>query len=200
MFITFEGIDGSGKSTQLRLLQAKLEADGYQVITTREPGGTELGKHIRELLLHTPTTVDPLAELFLFAADRAQHVNNFIRPALQEKKWVLCDRYIDSTIAYQGYGRGLDIAELNSLNHKATSGLLPHKTFLLDGAVEQLIARTAKRQQYDRMEAGGIAFLEKIRNGYLEISKQEPHRFIVLDALHPPEVVFRQILNTIQLH
>lgn len=199
MFITFEGIDGSGKSTQLRLLQAKLESEGHPVITTREPGGTELGKHIRELLLHTPTAVDPVAELFLFAADRAQHVNGFIQPALKENKWVLCDRYIDSTIAYQGFGRGLDIGELQALNEKATRGLLPEKTFLLDGPVDELLARTVKRQQYDRMEAGGIAFLKKIRQGYLEIAKHNSDRFVVLDAMHPPEVIFSQVLNALIL-
>ncbi len=196
MFITFEGIEGAGKGTLIQRLGQWLEKQGIVCHYTREPGGSDLGKHLRAILLDTRTRVIPQAELLLYLADRAQHVAEVIRPALAEKKWVLCDRYADSTIVYQGFGRGLDIAELVSLNQLAVEGLWPTLTFLLDVPPEIGLPRARSRNAAQgiattegRFEAEHMAFHHRTRNGYLQWAQQNSSRFRVLDATLTPELL-----------
>ena len=187
-FIAFEGADGCGKTTQSKLVQEYLENKGYEVVWTREPGSVGLGQRIRELLLHYDGDVAPRCEAFLFLADRAQHIEHIIKPAVKEGKIVLCDRHTDSTIAYQGYGRGEDIEELKYLNNLATSGMKPDLTIVFDVSTE--IAQLRIGAEKDRMESAGIEFHKKVRNGYLEIAKQEPERVKVVNADNGIEEVF----------
>lgn len=186
-FITFEGIDGSGKSTQLRMLASVLRLSGLDVVTTREPGGTPLGKRIREVLLDSQEQVDPLAELLLYAADRAQHVRTLLRPALESEHILLSDRYADATIAYQGAGRGFApelIAEVVAL---ATGGLQPDLTLIFDLPVATGIARTARRTHEgaattDRLDAEGADFHTRVRDAYLQLAADNPARIRIVDA------------------
>jgi dTMP kinase len=188
LFITFEGGEGSGKTTQLRPLLAYLRSAGKDVVETRDPGGTSIGKQIRALLLDRDNTrMAPATELLLYEASRAQLVQEIIRPALAAGRVVLCDRFTDSTVAYQGYGRGLDLHSIARLNALATDGLRPDLTFLLDldPAVGLLRAtqRVAERQaQRDRIEGEVLAFHQRVRTGYRTIAAAEPQRVIVLDA------------------
>ncbi|MCA9840759.1 MAG: dTMP kinase [Cyanobacteria bacterium HKST-UBA03] len=212
MFISFEGIDGSGKSTQIGLLQAVLEAEGRSVVVTRDPGGTPLGRELRQILLHHKGEVAPGCELFLYLADRAQHVVTLIRPALAEGKVVLCDRFVDSTVAYQGGGRGMDGGMIDRLNQQATEGLVPDKTILLDGSVETLLGRARSRatatatakatipDQTDRFETLDVAFYERVRAQYLNLAKESPARFIVVNAVQPPESVHQDIIRALALN
>ena len=180
LIITFEGPEGSGKSTHIRLLAPWLEAQGYSVVTTREPGGTELSQPIRQILLQTKVPLDPTAELLLFEADRAQHVS-LIRSYLEQGTLVLCDRYTDSTLAYQGYGRGLETKMIEQLNKVASDGLVPHLTILLDVASGKGLAQAKKAKNgHDRMEQAGPVFHEKVRKGFLALAKKEPRRFRVI--------------------
>lgn len=195
LFITFEGCDGCGKTTQLELLAKYLEDKGYDVITTREPGAKGLGVKLREILLDYDGEVSPNCESFLFLADRAQHIDTIVKPAIKAGKIVLCDRHIDSTVAYQGYGRGLDLAQINYLNNLATSGLKPHLTFLFDVNTETSMQRVGKDK--DRMESAGIEFQEKVRNGYLELAKSEPERIKVFDSRKTIERLHQEVLDTI---
>ena len=188
-FITFEGADGCGKTTQSELLKKYLEEKGYEVIWTREPGSKGLGKKIRELLLHYDGDVSSSCEAFLFLADRAQHVEHLIKPAINAGKIVICDRHTDSTIAYQGYGRGKDIKQLKYLNDLATNGLKPDLTFVFDVSTE--VAQKRVGTEKDRMESAGIEFHKKVRNGYLEIAKEEPERVKVINANNTIENVFQ---------
>ena len=185
-FITFEGIDGSGKSTQLRLLAAHLRARGSDVITTREPGGTELGRQLREAFLETHEKVAPMAELLAFAADRDQHVEYFIKPALAEGKVVISDRYADATFAYQGAGRGFPADKVNQVIALATGGLKPDLTLFFDIPVEMAINRMSDRAESEakanRMDAETAEFYHRVRDAYLTIAAAEPKRFIVVDA------------------
>lgn len=188
-FITFEGPEGSGKSTHLLLLADYLRERGLEVLVTREPGGTPTGEAIRNLLQHGGSGEAPVprVEVLLFLASRAQHVERFIRPALDSGSWVLCDRFEDSTLAYQGYGRGFDIDHLREMNRFATQGLKPDLTLLLDIAPEISRARLLARQTRtltapDRIEREADAFHMRLRNGFLELARQEPHRFVVLDT------------------
>ena len=185
-FITFEGIDGSGKSTQLRLLAAHLRARGSDVITTREPGGTELGRQLREAFLETHEKVAPMAELLAFAADRAQHVEYLIKPALAEGKIVISDRYADATFAYQGAGRGFPADKVNQVIALATGGLKPDLTIFFDIPVEMAITRMSDRAESEakanRMDAEAAEFYHRVRDAYLTIAAAEPKRFIVVDA------------------
>lgn len=185
-FITFEGIDGSGKSTQLRLLAAHLRARGRDVITTREPGGTELGRQLREAFLETHEKVAPMAELLAFAADRAQHVEYFIKPALAEGKVVISDRYADATFAYQGAGRGFPADKVNQVIALATGGLKPDLTLFFDIPVEMAINRMSDRAESEakanRMDAETAEFYHRVRDAYLTIAAAEPERFIIVDA------------------
>lgn len=185
-FITFEGIDGSGKSTQLRLLAATLRADGHNVITTREPGGTELGRQLRAAFLETHEKVAPMAELLAFAADRAQHVEFLIKPALAENKIVISDRYADATFAYQGAGRGFPAEKVDQVIALATGGLKPDLTLFFDIPVEIAIERMSVRDESEaianRMDAETAEFYTRVRDSYLTIAVTEPERFIVVDA------------------
>ena len=188
-FITFEGIEGSGKTTQLLLLQAYLQALGYQVAATREPGGCPISDAIRALLLNPENdNMAARTELLLYSAARAQHVDEVIRPALAEGKIVLCDRFSDATTVYQGAGRGLDLAQLETINKFATDGLVPDLTLLLDYPVEAGLQRARTRNRNDKLEAEGrfeleaLAFHQRIRHGYLELA-QSRNRFCIIDAL-----------------
>ena len=188
LFITFEGADGSGKTTQLNKIKNFLEEKGFDVVVTREPGSLELGQKIRNILLHYDGVVADRCEIFLFLADRAQHVETFIKPAIDEGKIVLCDRHTDSTIAYQGYGREQDVKLLKELNEIAVNGLKPDLTMLFDVSTETAQARVGSEK--DRMESIGIEFHRKVRNGYLELLKENPDRIKLINANNSIETVF----------
>ena len=194
-FITFEGADGCGKTTQSKLVQEYLENSGYEVVWTREPGAKGLGQKIRELLLHYDGDVAPMCEAFLFLADRAQHIEHLIKPAVDAGKIVICDRHTDSTIAYQGYGRGEDIKQLKYLNELATGSVKPDLTFVFDVSTD--IAQKRVGEEKDRMESAGIEFHKKVRQGYLEIAKLEPERVKVIDANNNIEKVFEDTKKTL---
>jgi dTMP kinase len=190
-FITFEGGDGSGKSTQIKALERYLAARAQSFVSTREPGGTPLGKLIRQALLEVgDQPIGTPTELFLYLADRAQHVKDVILPALQRGSIVLCDRYTDSTLAYQGYGRGIDLQRLRQLNQIADCGVKPDVTLLLDCPAAVGLARTVSRiaavdrssGREDRFEQERAEFHERVRSGYLELARAEPERFRVIDA------------------
>lgn len=185
-FITFEGIDGSGKSTQLRMLANELRVRNFNVLPTCEPGGTPLGRRLREAFLETEENVAPLAELLLFAADRAQHVNFLVKPALSEGKIVISDRYADATFAYQGAGRGFPETTINQIIELATSGLKPDLTLFFDLSIEKALLRTSSRndagEQKNRMDKETAGFYERVRGAYLKIAENEPQRFRVIDA------------------
>jgi dTMP kinase len=182
MFVTFEGPEGAGKSTLIRGLAEFLRETGIEAVVTREPGSGSVGVAIREILLHGEQ-LDSKAELFLFLADRAQHVASVVRPALTRGAWVLCDRHADSTIVYQGYGRGLDVERLRILNLEATGGLKPDLTILLDLPVEQGLARISSK---DRLDSEPVEFHRRIRNGFLAESAREPERWVTIDATLTP--------------
>ncbi len=200
-FVTFEGGDGTGKTTQIRALENYLSARGRVCLVTREPGGTSLGRLIREVLLQVgEREIAPSTELFLYLADRAQHVQEVIAPALKAKKIVLCDRFTDSTLAYQGYGRGIDLAQLKQFNAIADGGARPNLTFLLDCPVALGLARTGERQgqaRQDRFEREKREFHEKVRSGFLELAAAEPQRFRVIDASRNMEEVTLEIRKII---
>ncbi len=187
MFITFEGIDGSGKSTQIQFLKEMFEKRNYIVTTLREPGGNILSEQIRQLLLDSKEQVDPRCELLLFTAARAQLVSSVIRPALEAGNIVICDRYIDSSVAYQGYGRGLSIKSIESINDFATAGLIPDITFIFDLSVDDAAKRAGFRSndnktKPDRMERSGDAFFERTKEGYLEIAKKSDRNIFIINA------------------
>ncbi|WP_287128928.1 dTMP kinase [Candidatus Cyanaurora vandensis] len=193
MFITFEGGEGAGKSTQVRLVQPWLTKLGYVVCQTHEPGGTALGQQVRAWLLDPAQTITPTAELLLFAADRAQHVTEVLRPALQQGQLILCDRYTDSTLAYQGWGRGLDLAMLHQLNTLATQGLKPHLTLWLDVPPKVGRARVRKERAPDRLEAETSAFHERVYQGFCHLHQAEPTRVIRINGTPRPTEVFAAI-------
>ncbi len=181
VFITFEGPEGSGKSTHIRLLADYLRARGRRVLLTREPGGTALAAGIRKLLLDGGEGLSPMAELFLYEADRVQHVQETLTPALRRGTIVLCDRYTDSTLAYQGFGRRLDMKAVKSLNAIAAAGLSPDLTILLDvSAARGLKLAKKKKKRHDRLERAGLAFHKRVRTGFLHLAKKEPKRFCVI--------------------
>ena len=198
LFITFEGADGCGKTTQLNLLYEYLKNKGYDVVITREPGAAGLGEKIRELLLNYDGEVSSRCESFLFLADRAQNIDIIVKPALQKGRIVLCDRHTDSTVAYQGYGRGLDIEQINMLNALATKNQKPDLTFVFDVDIETSMQRVG--QNKDRMESAGKDFFNRVRNGYLELAKQEPQRVKVIDSTKTIEEVFEDVKNIINLY
>lgn len=191
LFITFEGIDGCGKSTQLNLLAEYLKSQGKDVLVTREPGAKGLGEKIREILLNYEGDVSSNCEAFLFLADRAQHIDIIVKPAIENGTIVLCDRHTDSTIAYQGFGRGVELERLKMLNNLATSGFKPDLTFVFDVDVETSLSRVGKTR--DRMESAGVEFFEKVRNGYLKIAKQEPERVKLISSKDTIENIFEQV-------
>ncbi len=193
MFISFEGVEGAGKTTQIARLAARLRALGHQdVLTTREPGDGLLGAELRRLALHPPMGlfVEPRAELLIMMADRAQHVGQVLRPHLGSGGIVLCDRYADSSAAYQGFGRGLDLAEIASLNAYATHGLSPDLTFLLDLDPAVGLARQSERSV---MEDEALPFHQRIRAGFLALAAAEPHRWRIIDSSRPQEIVQEEI-------
>lgn len=198
-FITFEGGDGSGKSTQSRLLVEWLESEGRTVVTTREPGGTELGIELREIVLHRRGEIAPRAEALIYAADRAHHVATKVRPALERGEIVVQDRYLDSSVAYQGVGRGLGAVEVRKVSLWATEGLLPDLTILLD--LDESLGRdrlTAARTKYDRLEAERHEFHARVRAAYLELAAAEPERFLVLDATEEVETIATAIRDRVR--
>lgn len=192
MFITLEGTEASGKSTHLRLLADELSRLSYPVFTTREPGGSPVGDQIRNILLHGEA-LDATAELMLFLADRAQHVSQVIRPHLENGDIVLCDRYADSTVCYQGYGRGLDIVFLRSLNRFVTKDLQPDLTLVFDLPIEIALTRR-KREEGDRIDCEEVSFHQRVREGFLKEVAREPERFRVIDASTSIEAVFKDVL------
>jgi len=196
MFISFEGIDKSGKTTQATLLAKYLKDKGHPVVFTLEPGGTYLGEKIKELILHTPKgKIKGIDELFLYLTDRYQHVKEVIEPSLKKGKLVISDRYSDATIAYQGYGRGLDIRWIENLNKKVTGGLLPDITFLLD-IDPKVMSKRGKAE--DRIEKEDFPFYTKVRQGYLQIAKSFPERVKLLNGEKDPQQIsleIRKILN-----
>ena len=193
MFITFEGADGCGKTTQMKLLAEYLEEKRVSVVITREPGGKGLGEKVREILLNYDGPVSDRCESFLFLADRAQNIDTIVNPAVEEGKIVLCDRHIDSTVAYQGYGRGLDIERIKMLNNIATNWRKPDLTLVFDIDVETSMKRVGAEK--DRMESAGIEFHNRVREGYLEIAKQEPQRIKVIDASKSIEEIHREVVK-----
>ncbi|MDO5317015.1 MAG: dTMP kinase [bacterium] len=203
-FITFEGPEGGGKSTHVRELAEQLRAEGKTVLVTREPGGTRLAELIRGLVREE--VEDPpvtRCEVLLFIAARAQVVSEVIRPALARGEWVICDRFADSTFAYQGYGRGIDVGLLKNFNDFATEGLVPDLTILLDVPPETSKARLAERQaatatSADRIEQAGDMFHRRLRDGFLELAKAEPDRFVVIDSSGPREEVSDRVWTAVR--
>jgi dTMP kinase len=189
VFVTFEGADGSGKSTQAELLRAALVEDGREVVLTREPGGTELGERVRDLVLNGPQ-MGGWAEAALFAASRAQHVDEVIRPALERGADVVCDRYVDSSLAYQGIARGLGVEEVLELNLRATGGLLPDVTFLLLLDPEVAAARWTDA---DRLEREGDALQAKVDAAYRELAERFPERIVTVDGAGDPDEIAREV-------
>ncbi len=194
-FITFEGADGCGKTTQTELIKKYLDNKNIENILTREPGGSELGVHLRKILLHYEKPVSNIAETFLYLADRAQHIEYKIKPALEEGKIVLCDRHTDSTLAYQGYGRNQDIETIQGLNKIAVNSILPDLTIVFD--VESETAQKRLTGEKDRLEAEGIEFHKKLRAGYLDIAKKNPKRVKIVNANQGIEQVFNDTIKII---
>ncbi len=200
LFITFEGIEGSGKSTQVRALKDWLEANQYKVLLTREPGGPRISEEIRKLLLNPEyQEMLPETELLLYMASRSQHTGEWIIPALNEGKIVICDRYFDSTIAYQGAARKIDLDWIDTLIDYATYSHKPDITFLLDIPVEVSLSRIAQRS-WDRIENETIDFHKRVRNGFLELASREPSRIIKLDGTLPQVSISERIINETMKH
>jgi dTMP kinase len=200
VLITFEGPDGSGKTTQVRLLAGWLRTEGHDVLITREPGGTDIGDQIRQVL-HDPhnTAMDARTEILLYSASRAQHVAQRIRPALAAGKIVISDRYADSTLAYQGYGRRLDLETLRTITAFATGGLTPDLTLYLDIAPHEGLER--RRQgggEWNRLDAEALEFHQQVRAGYLELARQDPQRWVVINAARSEEEVQTEIRSVVQ--
>jgi len=204
MFITFEGIEGSGKTTQIKLLASVLQAKGYDCVFTREPGATEIGEKIRAILLDAShTAILPLTELLLYEADRAQHVHEVVKPALAANKVVVADRFFDATIVYQGYARGFDLELIQQIHRIVLGGLTPDLTIILDLPVHVGLERAWERINSqsdlpeDRFEKEDVAFHEKVRQGYLTLAGNEPKRFQVIDASRDQQTIHRDIAEII---
>lgn len=197
LFITFEGADGCGKTTQIELLNKYLQQKGFKTLVTREPGAKGLGEKLREILLNYDGEVSPNCESFLFLADRAQHVDCVIKPALKDGVIVLCDRHTDSTVAYQGYGRQLDIEQIKKLNEIAVNGLKPDLTIVFDIDIETSMQRVGKTK--DRMESAGMDFFNRVRNGYLAIAKEEPNRVKVINSEDTIERIHEKVVEEVNL-
>jgi dTMP kinase len=199
-FITLEGPDGGGKTTQAGLLAEYIKQFGYEVLLTREPGGTPLAEEIRRLIL-TPTeeTLQPMAEILLYAASRAQHVQSLIQPGLAAGKVVICERFVDSSLAYQGYGLGWDLELIRQINRLAVGEVMPDLTFLLDNDARLCLDRVTRRSvqirtQVDRIEARGVEFQERVRRGYLELASREPRMIIIDTSRKDIEAVHREMV------
>lgn len=198
LFITLEGGDGSGKSTQLGLLVQWLEESGQAVVVSREPGGTPLGEELREIVLHRRGEIAPRAEALLYAADRAHNIATKVRPALERGEVVVQDRYLDSSVAYQGAGRVLGGGEVRDVSLWATEGLLPDLTILLDLDESTGQQRVGERTRYDRLEAEESDFHARVRAGYLQLAAEEPERFLVIDAREPVDLIAEIIQQRVQ--
>ena len=196
MFVTFEGLDGSGKSTQAELLRVRLQADGVDVVSTREPGGTELGEGVRNLVLHGGD-VGPWAEALLYVAARAQLVDDVIRPALERGAAVICDRYVDSSVAHQGIGRQLGLDRILDLNLAAVRGLLPDRTFLLELDPDEVASRI--QRHYDRLEREGDDFRRRAADGYRRLAARFPERIVVLDAARPANDIAEEVYGALRV-
>jgi dTMP kinase len=196
MFVSFEGLDGSGKTTQAELLRTRLEAEGEEIVATREPGGTELGEEIRNLVLHGGH-VAPWAEALLYAAARAQHVDEVIRPALDRGATVLCDRYVDSSVAYQGVARGLGLKRVLDLNLAAVGGLMPDRTFLLLIDPEDVAERL--QRDHDRLEREGEKFHSCVDAGYRELAARFPERIVSLDGSRSPADIAEDVYGALRV-
>lgn len=200
-FITFEGIEGTGKSTQAKALYTYLKEKGYPTLFTREPGGTKLGNLIRDILMNPDhKSMCTMTEVFLFAAARVQHVEQFLRPSLEEGFIVICDRYSDSTLAYQGYGREIPLAIIRDINSNATWRTQPNLTFYLDLEPALAMHRVRLRVEEtetvpDRLEREKLEFFHRVRDGYLKMAQEEPHRFRVLDAKVDPQSLHKKITD-----
>jgi len=199
VFITFEGTEGSGKTTQCRRLARSLRAEGYQVLETREPGGTPLAETIRKLLLTSSKPKDhresitPYCESMLILAARSQHVTHVIQPALAKGIIVLCDRFFDSTLAYQGYARGLDKTFLNEAQRFITNGLQPHLTFFLDLPIQDGLSRRKRAKEQNRLDHESLSFHQRVRRGFLALAKEHPKRIQKIDATQSPHTLAAQI-------
>ena len=198
VFITFEGGDGSGKTTQIRLLQKWLSNKGHTVVVTREPGGTDLGNELRDIILHSTGFIAPRAEALLYAADRSHHIHTLVRPALERGDVVVQDRYFDSSVAYQGAGRVLDATEVRELSLWATERLMPHLTILLDVPADVAKARQlGDERRFDRLEAEAQDFHERVRESYLALAEAEPDRFLVLDGTGSVESIHQAVTTRV---
>jgi len=199
MFITFEGIDGAGKTTQINNLANFLKENGIEFVLTREPGGCEISETIRNLILDVKSDLGAIGELFLYFAARAEHVRQVIKPALESGKWVICDRFADSTFAYQGAGRGLDVEKMKAINSFAAEGISPDLTVLLDISVDSSIERRKKQgKTADRLEQNDKIFFENVRNHFLQLAQNEPTRFLVIDATNTENEIYEKIIAKLQ--
>lgn len=198
MFITFEGIEGCGKTTQAKLLYQWLIDRGKETILTREPGGTPSAEELREFILRErEEDFPPFSELCLYIAARGFHVENLIRPALKEGSFVICDRFSDSTLAYQGFGRGIDVDLIEKMNEEATGGLKPNLTFLIDLPVEVAFERL-KGKKKDRLEMESLEFHRKVREGFLKIAEKEKDRVVVIDGRKSVDEIFNEVVKEVQ--
>lgn len=202
MFITLEGLDGSGKTTQAGRIAAYLRERGHSVLLTREPGGTDIGDQIRDILMHHKNdAMQPRTELLLFCASRAQLVEQVIRPFLSEGGIVLCDRYIDSTLAYQGFGHGLDLTALKTILHFATGGLQPDRTLFFDISPQEAIRRKQQAslfgEEFNRLDAMQLAFRERVYDGYQQLIAAEPERWVRVDAQQTVDALFGDVIAQI---
>lgn len=195
LFIVFEGIDGAGKTTQVKLLAGALTGKGYRVLVTRDPGGTALGEALRNVLLYSASSIDPRAESMMYAAARGQLVSEIILPALEGGAVVVSDRFTDSTLAYQGSGRGISKEFLDLINSYACRDLAPDLTVLLDMDPAGALSRLDRPE--DRMEKEGWEFLRQVRKGYLDLVERDPHRYLVLDATQPVEELFARVMEAV---
>jgi len=199
MFISLEGPEGSGKSSQLPLLAEYIESLGFSVVKTREPGGTKIGDQIREVLVRMDNEeLHPRTEILLFLAARAQLVEELIKPSLAEGKVILCDRFGDSTLAYQGYGHGLDLDKLRTMLQFATDGLKPDLTILLDVDIMTGLKRKKAKEEWNRLDAYETSFHERVRNGYHQLAQEEPKRWRTVDASQPAEIVQSQLRTLVR--
>ncbi len=198
LLLTFEGVDGCGKTTQARLLARRLGGLSLRPLLVREPGGTPVGEHLRDLLLDRAVELSPETEILLFVAARAELVRTVIAPALGAGRAVICDRFTDSTMAYQGYGHGADRNWIGSLNRRAARGLQPLRTFLLDLPVETAVARRRRNGAEDRVESRDLSFHRKVRQGYLALAGKEPGRFVLLDASRDRDELHECIWQQVQ--
>ena len=193
-FITFEGPDGAGKSSQIRLLSDYLASKGFTTLNTYEPGEGEVGRKIRELILYSGLEITPRCEALLYAADRAQHVQEVILPALERGEVVICDRFIDSSIAYQGEGRGLGEEAVMSANELALAGIMPHVTFMFDLSPREAFLRKGGAESGDRIESAGLEFHEQVYGKFMDLAEKYPDRIVRIDARQTVEEISRQII------